>query len=179
MAYLNIFYLLFPVFAANMAPQIASRLGILKSFDRPVDFGKSVFGKRIFGENKTLRGFIVGVGFSIVIAFLQYILDFQGIVKIEKLSGLGQFLLFGFLAGFGALLGDLIESFFKRQLGIKAGRPFVPFDQIDYIIGFLFFTSIVVEWGWKEIVFAILCGLFLNPIVNFLAYILKVKKTYW
>jgi len=179
MNYVELFYLFFPVFAANMAPQVASRLNILKSFDKSVDFGKTLFGKRIFGQNKTFRGFFVGITFSIIVSFLQYILDANKIIEIEKLSGLWQFMLFGFLAGFGALLGDSVESFFKRQFGIKEGRPFVPFDQIDYILGFLLFTSIVVDWGWKEIFFALLCGLFLNPIINFLAYLFKIKKTYW
>jgi len=179
MDFLNLFYLLFPVFVANMAPQVASRLEILKFLDKPVDFGKSVFGKRIFGQNKTFRGFFVGVIFGVVISFLQYILAANKIIEIEKLSGLWQFLAFGFLAGFGALAGDSIESFLKRQVGIKEGRPFIPFDQIDYIIGFLFFTSLVVSWEWKEIIFALLCGAFLNPIVNFLAYLLRIKKTYW
>jgi len=179
MDFLNLFYLLFPVFTANMAPQIASRLGIFEKLDRPVDFGKSVFGKRIFGQNKTFRGFAVGVFFAMLVSFLQYILDLNRIIEIEKLSGIEQFLMFGFLAGFGALAGDSIESFFKRQISIKEGRPFVPFDQIDYILGFLFFTSLIVNWEWKEIIFALLCGAFLNPIVNFLAYLMRIKKTYW
>jgi len=179
MNYLELFYLFFPVFVANMAPQVASRLGILKFLDKPVDFGKTLFGKRIFGQNKTLRGFLVGIIFSIIVSFSQYILDANKIIEIEKLSGLWQFILFGFLAGFGALFGDSVESFFKRQFGIKEGRPFIPFDQIDYILGFLLFTSITVSWEWEEIVFALLCGLLLNPIVNFLAYLLKIKKTYW
>jgi CDP-2,3-bis-(O-geranylgeranyl)-sn-glycerol synthase len=179
MHYLNLFYLFFSVFAANMAPQVASRLGILKFLDKPVDFEKSVFGKRIFGQNKTFRGFAVGIFFAVAVSFSQYLLDADKIIEIEKLSGLWQFLLFGFLSGFGALLGDSVESFFKRQFGIKEGRPFIPFDQIDYILGFLLFTSIIVNWGWREIIFALLCGLFFNPIINILAYLFKIKKTYW
>ena len=85
MDFLNLFYLLFPVFVANMAPQVASRLEILKFLDKPVDFGKSVFGKRIFGQNKTFRGFFVGVIFGVVISFLQYILAANKIIEIEKL----------------------------------------------------------------------------------------------
>jgi CDP-2,3-bis-(O-geranylgeranyl)-sn-glycerol synthase len=179
MIYLELFYLFFPVFAANMAPQVASRLRILKSLDKPVDFGKTLFGKRIFGQNKTFRGFFIGVSFSVIVSFFQYLLAVNKIIEIEKLSGFWQFLSFGFLAGFGALLGDSVESFFKRQFGIKEGRPFIPFDQIDYILGFLLFASIAVDWKWEEIVFALLCGLFLNPIINFLAYLFKIKKTYW
>jgi len=179
MNYSSLFYLFFPVFAANMAPQVASRLGILKFLDKPVDFGKTLFGKRIFGQNKTFRGFIIGIVISIVVSFLQYILDANKIIEIERLSGLWQFLAFGSLAGFGALFGDSVESFFKRQFGIKEGKPFIPFDQIDYILGFLLFTSIIVNWGWREIIFALLCGLFFNPIINILAYLFKIKKTYW
>jgi len=31
-------------------------------------------------------------------------------------------LIIGFLFGFGALLGDLVESFFKRRIGIESGK---------------------------------------------------------
>jgi CDP-2,3-bis-(O-geranylgeranyl)-sn-glycerol synthase len=179
MNYLSIFYLLFPAFAANMMPQIASSLGIFPKLNYPVDHYKQLFGKRIFGDNKTYRGFVTGVGVAIIISLIQFILDKYGLIKVTELAGFGQFLFFGFLSGFGALAGDTVESFFKRRLDIKNGRPLIPFDQIDYLAGFLVFTSQIINWTWPEIIFILICGAILNPLVNISAYFLKIKKTYW
>jgi CDP-2,3-bis-(O-geranylgeranyl)-sn-glycerol synthase len=44
---------------------------------------------------------------------------------------------------FGALLGDIIESFFKRRVGRKRGEDWIPFDQIDFILGVLFFSFLI------------------------------------
>ena len=43
--------------------------------------------------------------------------------------------LLGFLMGFGVLLGDSVESFFKRRRGIKPGKSWFPWDQLDCMIG--------------------------------------------
>ena len=57
----------------------------------------------------------------------------------------------------GALLGDIIESFFKRRIGKSRGENWIPFDQIDFILGVLFFTFItsiilsltgVISYNW-------------------------------
>jgi len=44
-------------------------------------------------------------------------------------------LIMGPLFAIGALGGDAIESFFKRQRGIAPGDGWFPFDQTDFIIG--------------------------------------------
>jgi hypothetical protein len=43
--------------------------------------------------------------------------------------------LLGTALGFGALLGDALESMAKRQRGIRSGKSWLFFDQLDYIIG--------------------------------------------
>ena len=179
MHYLLIFYLLFPAFLANMAPQLATRLRIWEGLYYPLDSKKTVFGKRILGDNKTWRGYVFGVAGAMLVALVQFWLDKYEVIPVASLNGLWQFLFFGFLAGFGALLGDSVESFIKRQLNIGSGRPLLPFDQIDYLVGYLVLTSILVSWTWLEILFVLVCGVVLNPLVNTIAYLLKIKKTYW
>jgi len=41
---------------------------------------------------------------------------------------------------FGALIGDIVESFFKRRIGKVRGQDWIPFDQLDFILGALFFS---------------------------------------
>ncbi|KAA0006124.1 MAG: CDP-archaeol synthase, partial [Thermoplasmata archaeon] len=44
---------------------------------------------------------------------------------------------------FGALLGDIVESFFKRRVGKERGEDWIPFDQVDFLIGALILCYIV------------------------------------
>ena len=44
---------------------------------------------------------------------------------------------------FGALFGDIIESFFKRRMGRNRGEDWIPFDQLDFILGVLFFSFLI------------------------------------
>lgn len=172
-------YLALPCFVANAAPVFASKFQWMTKLDIPLDGGKTFRKKRVFGDHKTVRGLIAGILFSTLATLLQWQLAEKGIIAVPFLSGIQEFTLFGALGGLGALMGDSIESFFKRQRDIPSGRPFIPFDQIDYIIGFLFLTSFLIPWDFKSIGFLLLCGLILNPITNALAYVLKIKNTYW
>jgi CDP-2,3-bis-(O-geranylgeranyl)-sn-glycerol synthase len=45
----------------------------------------------------------------------------------------------------GALLGDVIESFFKRRIGKDRGQDWIPFDQLDFLIGALTFSLLMSE----------------------------------
>lgn len=179
MDYWLAFYAALPAFLANMTPVLAQKWNLLPKLNVPIDCGKTLRKKRITGDHKTVRGFIVGIVSAIIIALLQYLLQKTNTLSFPYIQTLPSFLAYGFLAGFGALFGDAFESIFKRQIGIKSGRPFIPFDQIDYILGFLLFTSLLISWETKEIIFLILCGLILNPLTNIIGYLLRIKKTYW
>ena len=161
-------YFMLPAYFANMAPVI-----VKKSFKKlaiPVN-------EKIFGKNKTYRGLIFGILFAIIIAFAQYL-------AYSPLSYLyffdySNWLELGFLIGSGAVFGDLIKSFFKRMLGYKPGQPFVPFDQIDFVIGALLFVSLVFELTIEMIVTIIITSFILHILVNHAAYYLKIRNEKW
>ncbi|MDP8299732.1 MAG: CDP-archaeol synthase [Candidatus Tantalella remota] len=112
----------------------------------PIDGGGRWRGTEILGPNKTWRGLVVGVLTGIFIAGIQAILfyntDFfkrNTIVDYTRVN----FILIGALMGGGALLGDLVESFIKRRFNKPSGRPWFPWDQIDWIVGAMVLSSIV------------------------------------
>ena len=112
----------------------------------PVDFGIKWRGKEILGKNKTWRGLIVGAITGIVVAGVQAILFLNtNFFKMNTLVDYGSvnFVLFGFLMGLGALSGDLIKSFIKRRLDKPSGKPWFPWDQLDWILGAIILSSIV------------------------------------
>ena len=153
-----------------MIPSLVVKLRVL---NYPIDFGLKIKGKRLLGNNKTFRGLVFGIVGAIIFVFLQKTMfpDF-GIIDYTNVN----FVLLGFLLGFGALFGDIIESFFKRQLRIKPGQSFVPFDQIDWILGSLVFVSFYVQLGVFDWVVAILLFGLLHPLINLVGYYLGIKK---
>jgi CDP-2,3-bis-(O-geranylgeranyl)-sn-glycerol synthase len=167
-----------PAYFANMAPVLTKN--ILKKLAIPVDFNRKFKGKSLFGANKTIRGLIMATVFGIIFFQIQkwlYVIPF--FQKISLINYSEYSILLGFLLGFGAIIGDLIESFFKRRVNRKPGAPWIPFDQIDYTIGALLFASIVFLPSWQVIVIILIANFFLHIIVNHLAYYLGITKVKW
>ncbi|MFA6593939.1 MAG: CDP-2,3-bis-(O-geranylgeranyl)-sn-glycerol synthase [Candidatus Buchananbacteria bacterium] len=174
------FYLLLPAYLANMAPPIFGRLGLLKPLAKPIDGGRKWRGEYIFGSGKTWRGVVAAVVFGILVAGLQAWLftypAFEGISLVDYPT---VWPVFGFLAGLGAILGDLAKSFFKRRVGIASGGAWPVFDQLDFIAGFFLFTWGLSALSWQVVAAACLLTLVLHPLTNVIAYLLKLKKVWW
>ena len=136
------FWLILPAYIANAS-------ALLLGGGLPVDFGKKWSdGKRLLGDGKTWRGLFIGTfigmtagfGFSVISKFALNI-DFP--IKINDFTGFPLMIPILFSLCFGALIGDIIESFFKRRIGKERGENCIPFDQIDFILGVLFFSFII------------------------------------
>jgi CDP-2,3-bis-(O-geranylgeranyl)-sn-glycerol synthase len=177
MMLLQVLYLLLPAYFSNMAPVIVRNCCTWMAI--PIDFNKRLNGKPIFGKNKTVRGFVFGILFSILIAFIQFIVFKAGFLKGLTVIDYNNWLLIGILFGFGALSGDAIESFIKRRINIKPGSSFIPFDQIDHVLGALLLISFEVKLSLQIWIIAIAATFFLHILINFLAYFLKMRDTLW
>ena len=129
-----------PAAAANAIPIFLAKAPLLANYKTPLDFGLKLRGKPVFGKNKTYRGLIGGIIIAIIVLWLQQRLFASSsflsdrFIDVLDYSTLNTIVL-GALFGLGALGGDAIESFFKRQLDIAPGKSWFPFDQIDYIVG--------------------------------------------
>lgn len=175
---------LFFLLPAAVATLIAQMLGHWKLFEFlniPVDFGKTLGGKRIFGDHKTIRGFIFGTVSGGLIAVLQYFVApyTQAFINPEifgYVTLLSSFVL-GLLLGFGAMLGDMAKSFFKRQLNIASGKPWPFFDQIDYPLGACFASLCLTNIGMRHFMASIILYSTLHVITTTIGYFLGVKKT--
>ncbi len=170
------FYLMLPAYFANMAPVIVKKINL---FVIPIDFNKTINNKPVLGRNKTFRGIIFGVIFAVIVAYLQSLLynkEFFGDISFFNYQ---NWLLFGFLIGFGALIGDLVKSVFKRRLGIKPGEKFVPFDQTDFVIGALIFIMPILDLTLEIFLTSLFLSFILHIIVNHIAYYLKIRNEKW
>jgi CDP-2,3-bis-(O-geranylgeranyl)-sn-glycerol synthase len=169
-------YFIVPAAFANMAPPLAKRIDFL---GRPVDFGKRWRGKRILGDHKTFRGLLFGVIAAVVAAFLQKIL-YEDVFFFRELSivdySATNFVALGFLLGFGALFGDMVESFFKRRRGTAPGKPWIPWDQMDFLLGSLLFCMVLFIPPWKVIVILVILVPILHIAINRIGYMLGLQK---
>lgn len=174
------FYLIIPAYFANMAPVIFAKAGWLKFLDLPIDGGKTMGNERLFGSGKTWRGLVSAIILGILIAGIQaFLYQYETFKNISLFDYPSNYLWFGFLAGLGAILGDLVKSFFKRRLNIASGRPWIIFDQLDFVAGFFIFTWIVVQTDWTIVATVCLITVILHPLTNISAYFLHLKKVWW
>lgn len=172
-------YLALPIYFANMAPVIVKNH--FTKLAKPIDLGMEFGGKPLLGKNKTFRGLIFGVLFGIVVALLQFI-----VYRFEIFRNLSIFeytltnaILLGGLMGFGAIFGDMTESFLKRRIGIESGKPWIPFDQIDFVIGGLLFSFIMFIPSLSYVLIIIVFSPLAHIAVNHIAFYLKIRKEKW
>lgn len=171
-------YFFLPAYFTNITATLSRKIRILKALEKPVDFRKKIKEIPIFGSHKTWRGLISGIIVGILVVFLQsHLYRFPFFQKISLLNySKINILFFGFLISSGALFGDLLFAFFKRRQEISPGQPWIPFDQINYVVGaFLFLTPFfkIDIIHWLIILFS---TFFLHLLGNYIGYCLGLSR---
>lgn len=159
--YLTILFLLTPMIA-NMTPVLLQKMPFL---------GEPIHAK-LFGKNKTWRGFIGGIlAGTLFLPFLMKLKLFSSLLTTPKL------ILVCFLLSAGALTGDVVKSFFKRRQHIRSGKSWIPWDQIDYVLGAIAFTYFFYHYSFAQIILFIILGGAMSALAHRSAYLLKMIST--
>ena len=173
--------------AAGFAHSAWLRMPASRHLLVPLDGGARFRGKRLFGENKTVRGFVVMVpaaaaAFAALHLFLSRVSPAFA-VSLWRLDTLGYATL-GAVAGFGFMLGELPNSFFKRQFGVAPGMAppsrvgaaitFVV-DRVDSIVGMMIAISFVATTPWMTWLYVLLIGPGIHLAFSVLLYRIGVK----
>lgn len=149
-------------------------------FTGPVDLGTRLRGRRLFGDNKTWRGF-VGMVPASALSFAGWSLAFSELWDLSLLGYLGL----GAACGLGFMAGELPNSFVKRQLDIAPGEPPQSplwrkvgwvVDRFDSLIGGLLALSVLVPmtpWIWLG---CLLVGPAVHASLSYALYKTGVKK---
>ena len=153
----------------------------------PVDGGRMLFGRRLLGDHKTIRGFVVmvpatGVSFALLAA---------AVVAGPGLPGAGLWpstpMAYGVLgtwAGLGFMLGELPNSFIKRRLGVPPGaaaagryrRPlFFVADRLDSSVGMLAALAVIVPVPWQTCLYVVCVGPLVHALFSVALFHLGVK----
>lgn len=141
------------------------RTALSQRFAWPVDGGRLFRGRRLFGDNKRVCGFMVlppaaGMTFMILGGTRNLLPEavIQGLWPLPAWQYAGL----GLLCGLAFMLAELPNSFVKRQLGIAPGQSparsllrllTLIVDRYDSVLGVLFVASILVPvpaatWFW-------------------------------
>ena len=152
-----------------------------RRFMQRVDFGLSLRGRELCGENKTLRGFLVMVpACAISFALVSALMGTQGLWDLSSLGYAGL----GALAGFGFMAGELPNSMLKRQLDIDPGEaPSNPhlarlcllLDRTDSLLGCLLAVWMFVPLPWTIWLGCLLVGPGIHGVFSFALYKFGVK----
>jgi CDP-2,3-bis-(O-geranylgeranyl)-sn-glycerol synthase len=163
---LDSLYFFLPAYFANMAPVL---LKWIPFFDKPIH-------KKKFGKNKTWRGLVVAPLVGGLIFFLQKLIYSTGFTKLALIDYSGFSVLLGFLLGSGAILGDLMKSYFKRKRKIKAGKPWPFWDQLDFVFGALLFGGLVYVPPAETVLILLVASPLLHISINHVGYYLGIRK---
>jgi CDP-2,3-bis-(O-geranylgeranyl)-sn-glycerol synthase len=165
--------------SAWLYSKAAERFGI------PIDGGRLFRGQRIFGDNKTWRGFVVmvpatGFGFLLLGSLCR-----GGPPNALWPIALWQYGLLGCWAGLGFMAGELPNSFLKRQLKVAPGQtPTQPWakalcfllDQVDSVVGALLAVSICVPVSFATWIVILVSGTVVHWLFNVVLFLTGAKK---
>lgn len=188
--FINIIFIIISAILFILPAYVANGSALVFGGGTPLDMGKSLKdGRRIIGDGVTWKGFIGGtiVG-TIIGAILGLIGQLIGI-SIDQLSfgmintvvygDILSGLLLGFLLAFGALCGDAIGSFIKRRIGIQRGKSAPIMDQLDFVIGAIILSLLLVKLDILFILLICVLTLIIHLGTNTGAYLLGLKDVWY
>jgi hypothetical protein len=193
-----VFWLALAVALTGVLHMVVVMVDLWPALKRPLDGGKSLGGKRIFGDNKTWRGVVFMVVGSAGLGFVQG--AFGGVwaassgVELIDFGAIGGG--DGWLAyavgyaevnavfGLGYALGELPNSFLKRRIDITPGKTgsgllggfFFLLDQADSVLAALALGTVVFGIGWDAVLVGTVCLTGLHLFINGALYLTKVRK---
>ena len=170
---------------AGGAHVIWLRSSFSRRFAVPIDLGVTLRGHRLFGDNKMWRGFLVIIPAAAASFFvLSQILRGVGHSSLglwplgpAAYAGLGAWTALGFM------IGELPNSFAKRQLGVppggtapgRMGLLFRLADRLDSVLGVLIALALVVPVPVDTWAYILLAGPIIHLGFSASLYLVGVK----
>lgn len=176
---LQVFLIFLPAFIANAVPVVAKNIPYIRQFSRPIH-------ARLLWANKTVRGLMTGVitGMFVGLVLFLWRWFFVSILPVYSeyynlYSTWSVSVFLGGWLGLGALVGDMVKSFFKRKLWYKPGTMFQPWDGIDYMVGAIIFALPFYYPGILGCLFLLIIWPILSLISNTIAYKIGWKECWY
>lgn len=178
-------YLIAPLLIAGVVHAPVIKRNLLASLARPLDFGATFRGTRVFGANKTWRGVLLMSTVSVVVVFAQS--ELYAVEPLREISVLDysqvSWVALGLALGLSYSLAELPNSFVKRRLGIppggvSRGRAIGQYviDQADSAIGGTLVLALFLWGDWAALAIVFVVGFSLHVIMDQLFFLFAVKQ---
>lgn len=168
-----------PLLCSGLILIAAKAKGWLAWLDRPLDRGAMFRGKPLFGPNKTYRGMVIHLGVVVLVTSVLQVAA-QGNSWISEIY-LNEPIVLGLGMATGYLIGELVNSFIKRRLGIAAGAQTSKlqafFDNIDGMLG----SGVVVisySVAWQVIAVSVVISILVHEATDVLMRRLRLKQNH-
>jgi len=173
-----------PVLGAALAHAPVLRFDLLKGLKRPIDCGATFRGRPLFGENKTWRGAVAMFGGALVATQLLWRWEWYRERLPKELQGTRPGAV-GALLGASVVVGELPNSFVKRQLEIPpgqrlhspAGVAISLFDQADFVLTSWLVLRPVYRMSLRETMDVSLTVAAIHMPINVLGYALGARTS--
>ena len=191
---INVLITALTVIFACFANTFFIRSKLLSSLKTPIDNKKVLKdGKRLFGDNKTWKGVVGLLFFSVFfVVLLGLICDFAPAVRSHiifytKYKNTVPFnILIGVLLALAYCIFELPNSFIKRRIGIEPGEKanklvgvlFTIIDQVDSLFGCILVFSFLHPMSVSEYFIYVFCGGFIHIGLSFIFKAFKLRKGY-
>jgi len=185
---LRTLWLALPVIAGGLLHIAAIKIDAFGPLARmPVDGGLTWRGRRLCGDNKTVRGVILMIAATTLCAVLQGLIESHvEWARALSLPGAGRLdpVRWGLLLGTGYVVGELPNSFIKRQLDVAPGGAasgwlgpmFWVIDQVDSLIGVLVLMRVAWVPPLDVVVLLFVIALTVHPAVAICMVVLGLKR---
>ncbi|SRR5258706_13557377 len=180
------FYLHAPLLVAAAVAGLVLKADLLRALARPIDAGATVRGRRLFGDTKTWRVVVAAiVGATLGVCAQRWLVGAHaGALAMLDYARTNPLALGAALGG-GAVLGELPNSFVKRQLGIPpsgtARGPvrawFYVWDQVDFLTATWPLACLFARPTWLHVAVSFALALVMHPLVALLGYAIGSRKS--
>lgn len=183
-----------PIIISSIVNTFFLKTPMFRSFDIPMDNGHTLDDrKRLFGENKTWRGFVGMCFFSSLcmilwgqIAKINPFIQENTLLYVYHRNTITYNMIIGGALGLSYGVFELPNSFLKRRIGIKPGKStrgvigifFVILDQIDSLFGCVFIISLIYPMTIKYYLTYVFLGGLIHIILSSIFYFLKIRKNF-
>lgn len=167
----HILLLFLPLVIGNVAHMIIVKKNYIKALSIPIS-------SKLFGTNKTYRGFLVLPVLSGFIAYLNAII----FDSLQIANRYAFFIRIGL--GFAYMLFELPNSYLKRKLGIPQGTSSNKYkilqlciDKIDSLVGVFAFYYFTISVTFDTIIALFIAAFLIHISLSYLLVVLKIKKS--
>jgi len=186
----SLYISMMPVIFGGIFNMLFVKIKALSFLKVPVDGGKSLNGKRIFGNSKSLLGFIgMMLGTALATIFWGIFLKQTGLEHYNLIyknypNTVCFNLLSGALFGFAYMIFELPNSFLKRRFDIDAShRGRFPvnilvfiYDQTDSMLGVISVLAVLGRLTLPEYILGIFLGSITHIVVNLVLIVFGVRR---